>query len=596
MRWFHDLSIGKKLWLGFGTLLASLAITGATAYRMQDKLLQTTQSIVERESVRVRHAYDMQGQLLLFTRNVRDILLSDSADKRSDHLAKADVYAGGFNESRIRLSALLVRKEVGEKLAAEWQAYEVIYRTRFRPLVDAGKLGDARLVAQGDMLRQATKLIETVKDVIAFNNQRMEATVHQAMVEGNRTLAFLLAVFLLGATASILIAGMIVRTISLSLSQLVSGASQVAEGDLTIRLESTSRDELGALTDHFGRMTESLRLLVTNISVTADDVAATSQQLSASSDEAAQATNSVSQTIAQLAEGNSQQADAITASAADTQRMNLTAADVSSSAQQAAQASAETAMAAGTGREALQAALTRIHGLHRSVTASAETVRDLGSLSDQIGQIVGMIKGIASQTNLLALNAAIEAARAGEHGRGFAVVAEEVRKLASESANSAHEITRMIEQIQTGTKRAVDAMELGQTEADESVKLMGRADTSIEQIVDAVRSTDREVTAISTAMNDLASGLQRVALSMEDVSAVAEENAAGAEEVTAAAEEQTASIQEISAASQNLANMAETLLDLVGQFRTGEPVATVGPARQKALNGAGSQRKQLAAV
>jgi methyl-accepting chemotaxis protein len=560
---------------------------------MQDQLLKTTQSIVERESLRVRLAYEMQGNLLFFTRNVRDVLLSDVGPKRDGFLAKGDGFAGSFDEARTQLSAMLVRKEVGAQVATDWQAYHGLYTTQFLPLIKAGKLSDARTVAQGEMLQRVTALIERVRNIITFNNQRMDQLVQEAMTNGNRMLVFLLLVFVVGAAASIFIATLIVRTINRSLTQLVTGVSQVAEGDLTVRLQSQNRDELGTLTDHFGHMTESLRTLVSSISLTANEVAATSQQLSASSEEAARATQAVSQTISQLAEGNSQQADAITTSAEDAQAMNHTAASVSVSAQQAASAAASSATAAGVGQEALEAAVSRMHGLHQSVTTSAQTVRDLGSLSDQIGQIVGMIKGIASQTNLLALNAAIEAARAGEHGRGFAVVAEEVRKLASESANSAHEITGMIEQIQQETRRAVESMEKGQVEADESVRLMGQAGSSIDQIVEAVRSTDSEVSLISTAMRDLASGLQRVAMSMEDVSAVAEENAAGAEEVTAAAEEQTASIEEISAAAQNLAKMAETLQGLVGRFRTGDHApAAIGGSRSAALPPSRSSRRR----
>jgi methyl-accepting chemotaxis protein len=561
------------------------------SYRMQDHTTATLSSIVARESLRVRLAYEMQGHLLFFTRNVRDILLSQDAATRDRYMAKADKFAASFEAARTELTELLVRKQVGQRMAADWSTYHTAYQNQFLPLLAAGHKTEAQGVALGAMLTTVNGLLNQIRDTIDYNNRRMDQRVHDAIASGNRTLLFLGVIFLIGSAMSVSLALLITRTISRSLDQLVSGVSRVAAGDLTVQMVKTSGDELGTLTDHFGHMTESLRTLVGSISLTANEVAATSQQLSASSEEAARATQSVSQTISQLAAGNAQQAEAITASADDAQTMHHTAADVSASAQQAATASASSATAAGVGQEALEAAVSRVQGLHQAVVSSAHTVRDLGSLSDQIGQIVGMIQGIASQTNLLALNAAIEAARAGEHGRGFAVVAEEVRKLAGESARSAHEITGMIGQIQQETRRAVESMEQGQIEADESVRLIGRAGSSINQIVEAVRTTDSEVGLISIAMSDLASGLQRVASSMEDVSAVAEENAAGAEEVTAAAEEQTASIEEISAAAQNLAKMGETLQQLVKQFRTDRADAST-----PALALPNASRRQLAHV
>src|SRR6202008_235311 len=100
------------------------------------------------------------------------------------------------------------------------------------------------------------------------------------------------------------------------------------------------------------------------------------------------------------------------------------------------------------------------------VKKSAQTVANLGTRSEQIGQIVGTIEDIADQTNLLALNAAIEAARAGEQGRGFAVVADEVRALAERTTKATKEISDMIKTIQNETKTAVHAMEEGVEEVE----------------------------------------------------------------------------------------------------------------------------------
>ena len=119
-----------------------------------------------------------------------------------------------------------------------------------------------------------------------------------------------------------------------------------------------------------------------------------------------------------------------------------------------------------------------VHGMKRIagvVNKSAETVKELGKSSDQIGEIIGVIDDIADQTNLLALNAAIEAARAGEQGRGFAVVADEVRKLAERTTKATKEIAGMIKKIQADTTGAVQSMEEGTQEVERGIELADKA-------------------------------------------------------------------------------------------------------------------------
>jgi methyl-accepting chemotaxis protein len=153
----------------------------------------------------------------------------------------------------------------------------------------------------------------------------------------------------------------------------------------------------------------------------------------------------------------------------------------------------------------------------RAVAVAADVVSGLGTKSQEVGQIVDTIGGIASQTNLLALNAAIEAARAGEQGRGFAVVAEEVRKLAEGSQASASSIAEIIGDIQEQTRRAVEAM----------------------------------------------SGVQQ---DVSSVASVAEENAAAAEQVSAGTEETSAATEEVAATAAEVRRAAQSLTGMVSRF------------------------------
>jgi len=129
----------------------------------------------------------------------------------------------------------------------------------------------------------------------------------------------------------------------------------------------------------------------------------------------------------------------------------------------------------GSGAALASRAAEETQSMAGSVQSTATHIRELGALSAQINSILSVISDIASQTNLLALNAAIEAARAGEQGRGFAVVADEVRKLAERTAQSTAEISAMVDSIQSGTSRAVEAMESGMHQVDDSVQLSNQA-------------------------------------------------------------------------------------------------------------------------
>ncbi len=219
------------------------------------------------------------------------------------------------------------------------------------------------------------------------------------------------------------------------------------------------------------------------------------------------------------------------------------------------------------GEELVQQAASQMQAVQASAQQTTTAINSLGSMSQEIGQIVEVITVIAEQTNLLALNAAIEAARAGEQGRGFAVVAEEVRKLAEQSRQAADQIASLIQATQQETGKAVQTTESSSREVAAGTDLVNRAGEIFQEIHQAVATVVNRIQEVNKAAQELSYGSDAVVRAVESVAATAEETAAGTEEISASSEEQNAAVAEIASSSQSLAEMAQELQDAVRLFK-----------------------------
>ena len=194
-------------------------------------------------------------------------------------------------------------------------------------------------------------------------------------------------------------------------------------------------------------------------------------------------------------------------------------------------------------------------------------IKKLGNLSQEIGNIIGVITGIADQTNLLALNAAIEAARAGEHGQGFAVVADEVRKLAEQSKESADQIAGLINQMQEDTTEAVNVMEVGTKEVAAGKVIVDETGKRFEKILLSIEQVTAQIQEVSAISEEMSASAEEVNASIEEMANIAQYSASNTQNVASASEEQLASMEEITASATTLSKMAEDLQAIVKKFK-----------------------------
>ena len=307
------------------------------------------------------------------------------------------------------------------------------------------------------------------------------------------------------------------------LKEMASVSEAIARGDLSADIQPRSSQDTLALA--FSKMTQGLRALVRAVRDAASQVAAGSNQVADSSEDSAKisvqsasAIDEVTSTMHEMSVNVQNMVRNTQMQASDVGHTSASIEQMVASIQRVADTAKVLLDISNRSREEVQNGLTTMQkateGLNRindSIGSSAEIISTLGQSANEIGKIVEVIDDISEQTNLLALNAAIEAARAGEHGLGFAVVADEVRKLAEKSAESAKDISELIDRIQKEARKAVGNMDKSTTIVNEGLGLGGDLNSALRRISNVVTEVYKFAHEIGAATNEQSHGSSQIA-------------------------------------------------------------------------------------
>ncbi|HUE93862.1 MAG TPA: methyl-accepting chemotaxis protein [Pseudomonas sp.] len=325
------------------------------------------------------------------------------------------------------------------------------------------------------------------------------------------------------------------------LHSLLNRIEQIADGDgdLRVRLDVLSRDELGKLSHAFNRFLDKLQPLIKEVGRVTGEVESSAQSLAGMA-----AAND------RLISSEHAAVDQVSTAATE---MSSAVHEVARNAQNAADAARSAQVQSREGALVVGATIDSIRQLAQEVESASVSIQTLEQEAASIGAVLAVIRGIAEQTNLLALNAAIEAARAGEQGRGFAVVADEVRALAARTQESTKDIQLMIERLQVGVQNAVKATHSGSARARESVDQAAGVDQALTDTSDSVQRINDMTAQIATACEEQSSVTEEIARNISDIRDLSNE--------AALTSEQSAK------ASQHLSELSHGLTALVGRFR-----------------------------
>jgi methyl-accepting chemotaxis protein len=478
-----DIKIGTKLISSFILLAIITGVVGFFGYTKISEIEEADTHLYEMMTVPLGNIAYMSTNYQRIRVNIRDYMYADNNTERANYIRNIQEIATGFySESKDYETTLF--SEEGRRL---WENNERAFRNymtyipRIERLVEADDMEGAVVLLRGEMRTSGDEVYQYLEEMLKSKIGFAAATSKSNTELANAAGQFMVVMIIIAILVAISIGVIISRGITIPLAKGVKFAQELADGDLTAKLDVDQKDEVGDLGVALQQMVEKLKEVIASVMLGSDNIASASLQMSSGSQ--------------QVSQGASEQASS--------------AEEVSSSMEEMA---ANIQQNTDNAQEADKISTKVQEGVKKVGSASQES---LGSIKN-IAEKINIINDIAFQTNILALNAAVEAARAGEQGRGFAVVAAEVRKLAERSKIAADEIVAL-------SKKSVDVTE-------NASELMGN-------LIPEIERTAKLVQEIAAASMEQTSGADQVNTAIQQLNQVTQQNAAASEEMATSAEE-----------------------------------------------------------
>ncbi|WP_022666416.1 HAMP domain-containing methyl-accepting chemotaxis protein [Desulfospira joergensenii] len=561
MNFILNIKIRVKLLIGFGIMILLMGIIGYTGYRSVAGIQKNLQEIfaVQMPSIDLLIEADRDLQQLLVAE--RSMLFADPGSPIFDSFLKE--YKDNFEQSDTRWKSYkaIAGTEKEKQIFPEYDKARKAWESSSKKVIDLAQknenkaLQQAKELSLGEAKKQFEHMRGYINQLTEINLELADSANENAEATYGSTVKIILGVILLGAFIGVGLGLGMSRLITGPVNAIVHGLRDIAkgEGDLTKRLEQSSKDEIGELASWFNIFMDKLQNLIKDISDGVETLSSSSSELS-----------SISGEMTQGAQDVSNRSDTVSAA---TEEMNANMGNVASAMEQSS-ANTDTVATAAEEMNVTINEIAKNAGHARNISDKAVTEVDdstrkmdeLGEAARAIGKVVETINDISEQVNLLSLNATIEAARAGEAGKGFAVVAGEIKDLAGQTSAASMDIKQKIDNIQESASSSLSGM----TGIADIISNVNDIVATIAAAVEEQSSATRE---IAENVSQVSAGIQEVNVNVSQTSAVTGEISKDISRVNQSASDMAERSEQVNGRAVELSQLAVELKQLVNQFK-----------------------------